>query len=859
MVLEKGAKHELSFNPALESPKNPQFQKNLLTYQMRKYFQNKNLNSIVNAYKFKSDAPYKIFDNNETLNNNFADYVGNYISPKEENVIYDIFNDFYSWKKEKMNNLTFDQFRKDIYFIDKIKTYHFHLDHANIIFILIVIIVLLMIFTIKTYIKKQKLKNELKIKNSSIVTSNNDSNSNSTSSTSKDITENKDSGLVTSLANYNGYVKKTNLEGNYYEEPNFEEKALPTLENENTGLNHINNIFLLKNDKPIIMYNWENVEKTEFTKIERTTVVFDKKEVNLSGLMMENTKIIEGADPITKKLEIGVEEKDDKIIITKDIRSKYKKKTSNNLPNCLPSGEVCENIYSKKNSLINIETKVRTSSMDINDINPLKLTSIGKYYKEDENENTAEKDSLFKISKKKNRSCSPVQKKNIIIEKTNQVENDLRYTSDVSSSEELQLNIEETDYLKHLSNKKTIRKSEKFPSDLTDKMLLIQQKQIFLQNTTNQLMSKFDSTEKSNLIITKKNKTLIETSHNGKKMKNPENSIKSNHSKSHLISFESISNYRTKTINQISIKRGYHEETKKKADDSIIEHSQMNNNSLADTFSIKPPYSKVLRDNIDRLDNGRFKKDFLLYDVLGQGGFGCVQKVKHKLDGSYYAVKKIELEVGVSEYLKDLSVLKEVKTMLKLQHKNVVRYFNCWFESRSNLIELKNISYKKKSERNINKLKRVTSNLSETVDLISKQSINSSNLGINFEKDKTLNEENGDHSVIEEEPKEIFSDSEEDKKKVYSIDYEKNSSGEEEKNFSIDDSKLNNKRENKNEGIFNVFFYIQMEYCGNETLHEFLQKRDKPLERKTIFLLFKQIALGVAHIHKNGIIHRDLK
>jgi len=38
--------------------------------------------------------------------------------------------------------------------------------------------------------------------------------------------------------------------------------------------------------------------------------------------------------------------------------------------------------------------------------------------------------------------------------------------------------------------------------------------------------------------------------------------------------------------------------------------------------------------------------------------------------------------------------------------------------------------------------------------------------------------------VIEEEPKEIFSDSEEDKKKVYSIDYEKNSSGEEERVYS---------------------------------------------------------------------------
>ena len=81
---------------------------------------------------------------------------------------------------------------------------------------------------------------------------------------------------------------------------------------------------------------------------------------------------------------------------------------------------------------------------------------------------------------------------------------------------------------------------------------------------------------------------------------------------------------------------------------------------------------------------------------------------------------------------------------------------------------------------------------------------------------------------------------------------------EEEKKLSFDDSKINSKKAKK-ERKFTVKFYMQMEYCGNETLHQFLENRDKNLDRKTIFSLFKQIALGVAHIHKNGIIHRDLK
>ena len=35
----------------------------------------------------------------------------------------------------------------------------------------------------------------------------------------------------------------------------------------------------------------------------------------------------------------------------------------------------------------------------------------------------------------------------------------------------------------------------------------------------------------------------------------------------------------------------------------------------------------------------RFFRDFDLVSVLGAGGFGCVVKAKHKLDGNIYAVK----------------------------------------------------------------------------------------------------------------------------------------------------------------------------------------------------------------------------
>ena len=178
--------------------------------------------------------------------------------------------------------------------------------------------------------------------------------------------------------------------------------------------------------------------------------------------------------------------------------------------------------------------------------------------------------------------------------------------------------------------------------------------------------------------------------------------------------------------------------------------------------------------------------------------------------------------------------------MLKLQHKNVVRYYNCWFEMK-NGTELKENGYNRKRLKSSIRLKSgEPSNLSETVDIISK-SVNSSNLGIIIEKDKAIKKDDNmdNEDVIEEEPQEIFSDSDDlDNKKMFSIDYEKNMS-EEEKKLSFDDSKINSKKAKK-ERKFTVKFYMQMEYCGNETLHQFLENRDKNLDRKTIFSLFKQ-------------------
>jgi serine/threonine protein kinase len=63
--------------------------------------------------------------------------------------------------------------------------------------------------------------------------------------------------------------------------------------------------------------------------------------------------------------------------------------------------------------------------------------------------------------------------------------------------------------------------------------------------------------------------------------------------------------------------------------------------------------------------------------LIGEGGFGKVYKVRHKLDGNIYAIKKAVVNY---DDLNDRKMLKEVALLSKLNHPNIVRYYQSWLE-----------------------------------------------------------------------------------------------------------------------------------------------------------------------------------
>ncbi|GAB7350704.1 hypothetical protein MBLNU459_g1261t1 [Dothideomycetes sp. NU459] len=95
------------------------------------------------------------------------------------------------------------------------------------------------------------------------------------------------------------------------------------------------------------------------------------------------------------------------------------------------------------------------------------------------------------------------------------------------------------------------------------------------------------------------------------------------------------------------------------------------------------------------LDSTRYTRDFEEFGILGKGGYGTVFHVKHKLDGRPYAVKKISLgpnrlrriqEKGQAEMD---NILLELRTLARLDHPNVVRYYSGWIEYASLMAQTK--------------------------------------------------------------------------------------------------------------------------------------------------------------------------
>ncbi|EDV29467.1 uncharacterized protein TRIADDRAFT_51839 [Trichoplax adhaerens] len=189
----------------------------------------------------------------------------------------------------------------------------------------------------------------------------------------------------------------------------------------------------------------------------------------------------------------------------------------------------------------------------------------------------------------------------------------------------------------------------------------------------------------------------------------------------------------------------------------------------------------------------RLHDEFSTIELLGKGGFGDVMKVQKKLDGCYYAIKKIKLDANFAK-----KILQEVLVISRMHHENVVRYYNSWIETETKEEKESNSSNEDSTE----DLEDVI-NVPGRIQLITKPEVSSSMDFIEFVRDDE------DDAECED-----------------------------------DDS--------------DEFIVDKMEYCEKNNLRTVIDEGIYKNEEK-LWQYFGEIVQGLAYIHEQGILHRDLK
>lgn len=239
----------------------------------------------------------------------------------------------------------------------------------------------------------------------------------------------------------------------------------------------------------------------------------------------------------------------------------------------------------------------------------------------------------------------------------------------------------------------------------------------------------------------------------------------------------------------------------------------------------------------------RYASDFDEVEFLGKGAFGTVIKARNRLDGRFYAIKRIRMS---SSAVEEERTMREIMTLSRLDHPHIVRYVTCWIE-----------------ETRFPSGAAPSADASSEAAMTTSQVLDSSSLrdpAGALEMDDFLSggKEDASASYVEFARDGDGSDADEPGAGEASADLWSSGAADPWSDGSSDaaDGPAGTADSSTPLPGATRELFIQMEYVENHTLGDAIEQGLSPEES---WRIFRQILEALAHIASLGIIHRDLK
>uniref|UniRef100_A0A672HFN0 non-specific serine/threonine protein kinase n=1 Tax=Salarias fasciatus TaxID=181472 RepID=A0A672HFN0_SALFA len=271
---------------------------------------------------------------------------------------------------------------------------------------------------------------------------------------------------------------------------------------------------------------------------------------------------------------------------------------------------------------------------------------------------------------------------------------------------------------------------------------------------------------------------------------------------------------------------------------------------------LNAPFSSGLQRQFSRYFN-----EFEELQLLGKGAFGAVIKVQNMLDGCYYAVKRIQVNPASKHFRR---IKGEVTLLSRLNHENIVRYYNAWIE-RHETPSLGALSVTDSSEppstadkpprpgeqpRRLNEL-----GLPDNVEDAAPPPTLSSSV-----EWSTSIERSSSAKCTRNQSSDEDDDDDDDEEDVFGASFLPSDS--DSGSGIIFDDGDGSTDEIVQVGLFSdrarLYFFYGMEYCEKSTLRDTID-HGLHQDQNRLWRLFREILDGLTYIHEQGMIHRDLK